>query len=256
MISKLSVDFTDPVKFVIEDLFSKEECENMIKLGKKNGFIPVAKTGGGAAGKKNRNNSSAVFTDETIANMIWNKVQPYMEADLTNISNFYNNSYVGTDPTAWKVDSICDKIRIYMYDKGEYFNPHMDGSLKREVNKDGNTYVQQTFVSLMVYLNDDFKGGETEFFENSSKMANLKHKFTIVPKRGMVAIFPHENLHRSTPIVKGIKYLLRTDVVYSKKKPIHEKLLKFHKTTEQPVKEQIGEWIHYFHPSCKNYQTE
>jgi len=241
---------------VLHGAFSTEECEQLTDKADRKGFKPVPKTGGGAASRQNRNNARVTFDDDELAQEIWLRVAPYLESDLSRITSFENTSYVGSDPTAWKVDSICERMRFYRYDKGEFFNPHMDGSLRREVTRDGKEYIQQTFVSLMLYLNDEFKGGETEFFVNESKMVDLKHKFSITPKCGMIAIFPHENLHRSIPLVSGRKYVLRTDVLYIKERPTNLKLAKFQKDKANNALNKKGEWTKLFHPSCKNYQSE
>jgi hypothetical protein len=38
---------------------------------------------------------------------------------------------------------------------------------------------------------------------------------TIQPQLGMALIFPHRLLHRGVEVESGIKYILRTDVMYS-----------------------------------------
>jgi len=58
----------------------------------------------------------------------------------------------------------------------------------------------------MIYLNDDFEGGETKF-----------DNVTIEPKTGTALCFIHEQKHEGCPVVEGLKYVLRTDVMYRKK---------------------------------------
>jgi len=55
----------------------------------------------------------------------------------------------------------------------------------------------------MVYLNDDFSGGETKFDD-----------VLIKPRSGMALMFIHELKHESLPIMVGTKYVLRSDVFY------------------------------------------
>lgn len=54
--------------------------------------------------------------------------------------------------------------------------------------------------------NEIFEGGETAF-EN----------LTIQPKTGTALCFLHEIKHEGCPINKGIKYVLRSDVMYRKR---------------------------------------
>ena len=59
----------------------------------------------------------------------------------------------------------------------------------------------------MIYLNDDFKGGETRF-----------NDLTVHPNTGKALLFIHEQKHESIPVEEGMKYVLRTDVMYRKSK--------------------------------------
>jgi len=59
-------------------------------------------------------------------------------------------------------------------------------------------------LTFMVYLNDDYSGGDTLF----------NHVF-IRPEQGMALLFIHEQKHESTPITAGTKYVLRSDVLYA-----------------------------------------
>jgi len=58
-------------------------------------------------------------------------------------------------------------------------------------------------VALMIYLNDNFVGGETTF-------RNLK----IHPKKGSCLVFFHDLEHEGTKLISGEKYILRTDIMY------------------------------------------
>jgi hypothetical protein len=62
-------------------------------------------------------------------------------------------------------------------------------------------------VTMIFYFNDNFEGGETEF--------KYKNK-TIKPKAGTIIVFPasHEYVHKSTPITKGVKYVVETSFFY------------------------------------------
>jgi prolyl 4-hydroxylase len=55
----------------------------------------------------------------------------------------------------------------------------------------------------MIYLNDGFEGGDTEFRTEFVK-----------PQAGMALVFPHRVAHQGSAIVRGTKYVLRTDVMY------------------------------------------
>jgi len=61
----------------------------------------------------------------------------------------------------------------------------------------------QTASSFIVYLNDDFTGGETAVMQS-----------VIRPKSGMAFFFLHELPHEGRPVISGTKYVMRTDVMY------------------------------------------
>lgn len=63
-----------------------------------------------------------------------------------------------------------------------------------------------SFSTFMIYLNNNFKGGETTFSNN-----------IITPVTGMAIIFLHSLEHSGNPIIEGTKYVLRTDIMYKKK---------------------------------------
>ncbi|MEM1134219.1 MAG: 2OG-Fe(II) oxygenase [Bacteroidota bacterium] len=60
-------------------------------------------------------------------------------------------------------------------------------------------------MTFMIYLNEDFKGGETKFDE-----------ITIKPKTGTALCFIHEQKHEGCFVISGVKYVIRTDVMYRK----------------------------------------
>jgi hypothetical protein len=60
----------------------------------------------------------------------------------------------------------------------------------------------------MLYLNDGFNGGSTDFSLPG------EDPIEIVPSRGLVLIFKHALRHRGAPVKRGVKYVLRTDVMY------------------------------------------
>ena len=55
----------------------------------------------------------------------------------------------------------------------------------------------------MIYLNDTYLGGATTF-----------DKVVIQPKQGTALIFQHDLEHEGTAVDKGIKYVLRTDIMF------------------------------------------
>jgi hypothetical protein len=77
---------------------------------------------------------------------------------------------------------------------------------------------QSSLFTFLIYLNDEFEGGETTFFLPSVKEGVL-NAYPIKPVMGGVAVFPHGDskgalLHEGTGVRSGAKYVIRTDVEY------------------------------------------
>lgn len=77
---------------------------------------------------------------------------------------------------------------------------------------------QSSLFTFLIYLNDDFKGGETTFFIPSIQ-EGVMNAYPVQPMMGSVAVFPHGEsqgalLHEGTGVVEGAKYVIRTDVEY------------------------------------------
>lgn len=85
----------------------------------------------------------------------------------------------------------CDYIYRY-YDSGDYYEWHVDKDVDSE-------YI----FSYLVYLNDDFEGGDTLF---------LADKLKVKPKKGSVLCFPCDftYIHKSSKIKSGTKKVIWT----------------------------------------------
>jgi len=74
-----------------------------------------------------------------------------------------------------------EELQVVKYKPGGYYRPHYDACDWRKENCDRfNGDKGPRFITFIIYLNDDFEGGETLF-------PNIDKK--IIPKRGKAAIF-------------------------------------------------------------------
>jgi Rps23 Pro-64 3,4-dihydroxylase Tpa1-like proline 4-hydroxylase len=114
-----------------------------------------------------------------------------------NEVSFYNNSLIDKKILD-KIGSLkLEGLQLLKYSKGNKFTPHFDvayGEFKR-------------LFTIIIYLNDDFVGGETNF---------INAKIKIKPKKGSLLIWKNikngkvdsNSLHESLKVIKGIKYNL------------------------------------------------
>ena len=133
-----------------------------------------------------RNNDRATFDDFELAKTLWEKIEG--DPRLEN--------------PGWTPIGLNERFKIYRYTgKDQYFAQHFDGSFERIPMQ------EQSWVTVLVYLNEGFEGGETSFIDGD-----------IVPETGLAAFFTQHNyLHEGREVPKGTKYVLRTDVMYRRK---------------------------------------
>jgi prolyl 4-hydroxylase len=98
------------------------------------------------------------------------------------------------------LSGINERLRCYEYQPGQRFAPHSDGAFVRQAG-------EQSLYTFMVYLNEDFEGGATAFLVQPEK--------SIKPQTGMGLLFQHPIIHEGAEVAKGVKYVVRTDLMYS-----------------------------------------
>jgi len=172
-----------PEIFLIEDFLSKNMCDYFIEKGEQVSFeeAKVSIDGRQVKIKGIRNNQRIMFKDQLLADKIWKLIAPHV------VLNFGKYTAIG----------VNEMFRIYKYEEGQRFKMHRDGSYKRNEK-------ECSFFSFLIYLNDDFEGGETYFEEG----------IPIDPKLGEALLFHHPLRHEGKPIISGTKYVLRTDIMY------------------------------------------
>ena len=99
---------------------------------------------------------------------------------------------------------FTDYWRVYRYAPGQRFKPHKDGASEQ----DG----MRSRLTFMVYLNAGFTGGETRFRAGPGDARSVP--FDIVPEAGKALLFAHERWHEGVPVLDGVKYAVRTDILY------------------------------------------
>ena len=244
--------------FTIKSVLTKDQCNYFIKESISKGWKNSSPSGGGhgRTGREDpRTNKFCILFENDISRILWSKIRPNLSENLEYLgNNVYFNSI--TKGTEWKPISIYDKMRIYKYNEGDSFPEHLDYKVKRTVYKNGKKYIQQSFLTLLIYLNDNFTGGETgywpdhngihcRFLRKIEKQSCKKdHQLIINPEVGKAVIQDQNILHEGLPPKKGIKYILRTDIIHEKECLINDNPKNI---------DYEGKWERLFETSCKNY---
>jgi len=116
--------------------------------------------------------------------------------------------------------------RVYKYCVNDTFTPHVDGGwpyqgLNLETGGITQLMTPETYsqMTCLVYLNDDFTGGNTTFFQYDWK-TKWKISAQVPPTTGMALCFfhgdhPDSPRHEGSPVLHGVKYVIQTDLIFS-----------------------------------------
>ncbi|MFT5681986.1 MAG: prolyl 4-hydroxylase [Myxococcota bacterium] len=183
----------------IQRLLRPRECTALIAAAEGLGFAPAGLAMGNGVYRVNdkaRNNQRVIVDDRQTAALLWGR----MGSLLPRMDR--------RDPTG-----VNWRFRIYRYQAGQYFRPHVD--VRMDLPGGG-----VTLMSMMIYLNDDFQGGETGFLEKKprtsgrSRKRNNRTRFQVAPVTGSAVVFDHLVLHEGVEVSEGVKYAVRTDVIF------------------------------------------
>jgi predicted 2-oxoglutarate/Fe(II)-dependent dioxygenase YbiX len=180
--------------FIIHGFFTPEECGSFVARSEQAGYdeATINTSVGVVMNKAIRDNARLILDDPSLADTLWQRLQQFLPPTIEE----------------WRVLGLNERLRFYRYDPGQKFAPHFDGYFER----DNGDRSQLTF---MVYLNDEFTGGETRFYGEDRTVPRA----AVRPECGMALVFAHLQLHEGAPVVRGRKYVLRTDVMYTLSTP-------------------------------------
>ncbi|MGI4737889.1 MAG: prolyl hydroxylase family protein [Janthinobacterium lividum] len=173
--------------FTVEDFLTRAECLQYIVRSEEIGYeLAKVNTASGSKVKTDvRNNSRAFHNSEELAQELWQKLAPFAPARLGN-------------STALGLNEL---FRFYRYQRGHKFRGHYDESYIRNAQ-------EASYFTFMVYLNDNFQGGDTTF-----------RGVRIKPRQGMALLFLHSLYHEGSEVTQGVKYVLRSDMMYRTETP-------------------------------------
>jgi len=172
-------------KHIEDNFLTREECVGFIEYAETQGFdeaLIQTRSEGQTINKDIRDNDRHIWESRDLAIQLWELVKPFVPENVDG----------------WSAHGLNERFRIYRYENGQQFKVHPDGSFIRDDN-------EHSKISVIIYLNSDFEGGETEFV--------MPHEI-IKPEDGKLLLFSHKQLHKGNPVTSGTKYVLRTDVMY------------------------------------------
>lgn len=180
-----SLDLSTHVAFTIADVLTPGDCTSLIGMLEGEGFdeAPITTVAGAVMRKEIRNNTRVIFDHQELANRLFARI-----ADA--LPRVCGGTAIG----------VNERFRAYRYEPGQRFAPHFDGCFRRNDRECSE-------LTFMIYLNEGFGGGSTKFHD---------HEVDVQPRTGMALLFQHRVLHEGCTVTSGIKYALRSDVMYER----------------------------------------
>jgi hypothetical protein len=194
-----------PGAFQLLNLLSADECTRCIALTEQLGYLEDAAV---SLPRSVRHNDSTTWVaDDATIDLLWRRCDGHIDST----DDFAGKRAVGLNA----------RLRFYRYGKGDYFGAHTDGSWPGSRVVDGvlqdNAYDDRwSQLTWLLFLSDDFSGGATQFHidrEDPAKTIDVR-----TPLGGALC-FPHgvhplHCVHASAPISTGVKYIIRSDVLF------------------------------------------
>jgi predicted 2-oxoglutarate/Fe(II)-dependent dioxygenase YbiX len=182
LIGDRSVELRDGV-FTVSDVLTSEECQTLVQAAEHAGFeaASIVTAAGARIEPSVRNNARLIEDNFDRASDLWERIGGF-------VPPFVNGR---------QAIGVNERFRFYRYDPGQQFAGHEDAPFRRANG-------EQSLLTFMIYLNDDFQGGETIFRDVG-----------VTPKTGMALLFRHELFHEGRPVMAGRKYVLRSDVMFN-----------------------------------------
>lgn len=201
-----------PGGFQLLNVLSNSECQNLIKISETLGYdedSPVS-----LPHKVRHNENFNWVVSEAIDQTIWERSK-----------HLVTEQWQGQT-----AKGINARFRFYKYKEGDFFSPHSDGAwpgsrvIDNELvaNAYPDLYSQYTYL---IFLSDDYEGGRTQFMvsksnpKNPARLEGDTNIISIRTPKGAVLCFPHGThplhcIHSGEEITKGIKYIIRTDILF------------------------------------------
>ena len=160
----------------------------MIRYAEGVGFAkaPITTPHGPQMREDIRNNTRVMVDEPQRAAWLFARLREHLPAELRG----------------WRLTDLNERLRWYRYEPGERFEWHRDGWYRRSRE-------ERSRLTLMIYLSADFDGGETHVEIGGQQLS-------VVPEAGMAVWFPHQLMHTGAVVSRGRKYVLRTDVMYTR----------------------------------------
>ena len=174
-------------RFTLENFLTPEECKAFIERSEAIGYeeskirVRFGADVTEVMNKDVRDNERVIFDDIELAASLFERVKQYLPQELDETKE-------------WELLGLNERFRFYRYKDGQQFKQHKDGAFVRNENEISK-------VTMILYLNEDFEGGEFEYIFNDETIK-------IKPIKNTTLIMNKEIHHRVLNVTNGERFSL------------------------------------------------
>ena len=195
-----------PGSFQLLNVLTEDECDQFVRTTDELGYHLDAPVSLPHSVRHNTNLNWIV--DESIDSPIWARCDSLIPEKVMGESALGLNA----------------RFRFYRYAGGDYFKPHTDGAWPGSRVIDGKLVHdaygdRNSQMSCLLFLSDGYTGGRTLFYVRSAANPGATDIIAVATPKGAALCFPHgfhpmHCLHAGEPVNDGVKYIIRTDVLF------------------------------------------
>ena len=195
-----------PGTFQVRDVLDAQECARLVALSESLGYVPDAAV---SLPRSIRHNDSLTWVvDDVTSRRIFERCAAAIDQGAMHHGQ---RRSLG----------LNNRFRFYRYGAGDYFSPHTDGAWPGSRVLDGNLVTDAwgdrwSELTFLLFLTGDYDGGLTRFHRRGAAPGEPVEVRTPI---GWALCFPHGThplhcVHESTPVTRGTKMIIRSDVLY------------------------------------------
>ncbi len=205
--------------FVAKNFMDHNECTSWIKYAEELGFENLCSPQTREYAQRECGRISK--NDWDMADKLYQRMKPIAEEIAKQV-------LISHSDETYAPLTCNGNLRLYRYNKNMSFGRHFDGS-----DRIAKFHGANTEITVLIYLSS-CKGGATRFHlptsssskRNSSGKKKAKEQnydgIAFEPEEGSILLHIHGDRcleHEADPVIDGVKYVLRTDIVYAPKQP-------------------------------------
>jgi hypothetical protein len=166
--------------YILRNVLSPKECSQIIADSETRGYDSLEDMYQNPYPGNNR----VIVSDTALADILYSRVVSELPQQMKG------QNIVG----------LNECFRSCKYTPGGHFFIH-------NVRKDD---LELSQLTVMLYLNEGFTGAHTNFLDVDRRIIK-----SVKPEAGMALVFEHQMLHEGGVLFDGVKYMIRSDVMYA-----------------------------------------